>query len=108
VRSAPLGVVLSGASVALHHGGAGTAHAVARAGVPSVVVPFTADQPFWGARMHRQGVAAEPIPARKLTVESLVPAITDALARRARAHEVGLAMRAEDGVRVAVDVVAAL
>ncbi|WP_375404949.1 glycosyltransferase [uncultured Amnibacterium sp.] len=105
VRSAALEPVLRGASVVLHHGGAGTAHAVARAGVPSVVVPFTADQPFWGARMHRLGVAAEPVPARRLTVDTLVPAITDALGRRARALEVERAMRTEDGVRRAVDVI---
>jgi sterol 3beta-glucosyltransferase len=30
----------------VHHGGAGTTAAGLRAGVPSVIVPFTADQPF--------------------------------------------------------------
>ena len=49
VRTVDHVAVLLHAHVALHHGGAGTVHAVARAGVPSVVVPFLADQPFWAA-----------------------------------------------------------
>jgi UDP:flavonoid glycosyltransferase YjiC (YdhE family) len=105
VRSAPLAPVLSGASVVLHHGGAGTAHAVARAGVPSVVLPFIADQPFWADRLHRAGVAAGPIPARRATAAALSAAVADAMGRSARAVEVGLAMRAEGGVQRAVEVI---
>ena len=33
----------------VHHGGAGTTSAGLRAGVPSVVVPFFGDQPYWGS-----------------------------------------------------------
>lgn len=40
----------------VHHGGAGTTAAGLRAGVPSVVVPFFADQPFWADRVHQLGV----------------------------------------------------
>ena len=108
LRSAPLGPLLAGAAVVLHHGGAGTTHAVARAGVPSVVVPFTADQPFWAARLRRLGIAAAPLPPRRLRVGTLVRAITDALARTARAEEVAAAMRTERGVQHAVDVIASL
>lgn len=108
VRAAPLGPVLSGAAVVVHHGGAGTTHAVGRAGAPAVVVPFTADQPFWAARAHRLGVAAEPLPARRLTERALAPRIADALGRHDRAVEVGIAMREEDGVQRALEVLAAL
>jgi sterol 3beta-glucosyltransferase len=104
VRSVPFGAVLSRATLAVHHGGAGTAHAVARAGVPAVVVPVTADQPFWAAQLHRQGVAAAPIPLRRLSAGTLVPAMTDALSRRDRAAEVGRVMRREHGVHRALDV----
>jgi sterol 3beta-glucosyltransferase len=108
VRSAPFDAVLPGAALAVHHGGAGTSHAVARAGVPAVVVPVTADQPFWALQLHRQGVAAAPIPLRRLSVDALVPAMVDALSRRERAAEVGRLMRREHGVRQAVDVLEAL
>jgi sterol 3beta-glucosyltransferase len=104
VRSVPFDAVLPLATLAVHHGGAGTAHAVARAGVPAVVVPVTADQPFWAAQLHRQGVAAAPIPLRRLSAGTLVPAMTDALSRRERAAEVGRVMRREHGVHRALDV----
>ena len=106
--AAPFDAVMPGAALAVHHGGAGTAHAVARAGVPAVVVPVTADQPFWGAQLHRRGVAAPPIPVRRLTAAALAPAIADAVGRRDRAATVGRAMRREDGVRVALDVLTSL
>ncbi|WP_110516095.1 glycosyltransferase [Herpetosiphon llansteffanensis] len=32
----------------VHHGGAGTTGATLRSGKPSIVVPFSFDQPFWG------------------------------------------------------------
>ncbi|TCL83588.1 MULTISPECIES: glycosyltransferase [unclassified Rathayibacter] len=108
VRSAPFDAVLPGAALAVHHGGAGTSHAVARAGVPAVVVPVTADQPFWAAQLHRQGLAAAPVPLRRLSAGTLVPAMTDALSRRERAAEVGRLLRSEHGVQRAVEVLEAL
>jgi len=106
--SAPFDVVLPEAALAVHHGGAGTSHDVARAGIPAVVVPVTADQPFWGAQLHRRGVAARPIPIRRLTAEVLTRAIADALTCRQRAAEVGEAMRQEDGLGAALDVLTSL
>ncbi|MCJ1684813.1 glycosyltransferase [Rathayibacter sp. VKM Ac-2928] len=108
VRSAPFDAVLPGAALAVHHGGAGTSHTVARAGVPAVVVPVTADQPFWAAQLHRQGLAAAPVPLRRLSAGTLVPAMTDALSRRERAAEVGRLLRSEHGVQRALDVLEAL
>ncbi|CCQ17131.1 putative glycosyl transferase (fragment), partial [Rhodococcus sp. AW25M09] len=43
---------------AVHHGGAGTTAASARAGLPTLVCWFSADQPFWGAALHRIGAGA--------------------------------------------------
>lgn len=108
VRAAPFPAVLPGAAVVIHHGGAGTSHAVARAGVPAVVVPVTADQPFWGTQLHRRGIAAAPIPVRRLTTAALVTAVADALTRGGRAAEVGRAMRREDGLAAALDVLGLL
>ena len=33
----------------VHHGGVGTTAAGLAAGVPSIITPFFADQPFWGS-----------------------------------------------------------
>ncbi|MFI7742791.1 glycosyltransferase [Kocuria rhizosphaericola] len=104
--SLPLDAVLPGAALAVHHGGAGTVHTVARAGVPHVVVPFLADQPFWGRQLHRLGLAAAPIPQKKLTVERLTAAIDDALRCRSAAEQVGQEVRKEHGLQTALSVLA--
>lgn len=92
-------------SAVVHHGGAGTAHTATRAGVPSVVVPFAGDQPFWAERLRRLGVAPPPLDARKMTARQLSTAIelAERPAIRERARELGEAMREEDGLAVAVD-----
>ncbi|GLY06546.1 glycosyltransferase [Actinoplanes sp. NBRC 101535] len=90
----------------VHHGGAGTTAAAVRAGVPQVVCPFVADQPFWGRRMHQLGVAPEPIAQRSLTVTTLAAAIRRAVGDPdmiGAARRLGERVRAENGVAVAVD-----
>lgn len=42
----------------VHHGGAGTTVAAARAGAPQVVAPQIADQPYWGERVTELGLGA--------------------------------------------------
>ncbi|TQM57399.1 glycosyltransferase [Humibacillus xanthopallidus] len=83
----------------VHHGGAGTTAAALRAGVPQVVVPHAADQPYWGRRMADLGVAAEPIARKDLTPARLERALDVALSRGAReaAYRLGEQVRAEDG-----------
>ena len=89
----------------VHHGGAGTTGAGLRAGKPTLVCPFSGDQPFWGQRVHALGAGPAPIPIRKLTVETLAAALerltTDSLIA-ARADELGRLIRGEDGVGRAV------
>lgn len=92
-------------SVVVHHGGAGTTAAGLRAGVPSIVVPHFADQPFWAERVKIAGVGPEPIPRKELTVEKLAYAIRVAVTHKpmqARAAALGEKIRAEDGVGNAV------
>lgn len=91
---------------AVHHGGAGTTALSLRAGVPAIVVPFFTDQSFWGARVAGLGVGPRPIPRAKLSVERLAGEIrratTDAeMIKRARL--LGKKIRAEDGVKRAVE-----
>ena len=90
----------------VHHGGAGSTAAGLHAGVPSLLVPFMADQPFWGRRVHALGVGPKPIPRRQLTAENLAGGIrllvTDEAMRR-RAADLGALIRAEDGVARAAE-----
>lgn len=84
----------------IHHGGAGTTSAGLRAGIPNIVVPFTADQPFWGRRVHTIGAGPNPILVKHLSVEGLVRSIAEAgmNAFRERAQGIGQKVRGEDGV----------
>ena len=97
----PHATVLPRCSVVMHHGGAGTVHAAVRAGVVSVTVPFLADQPFWGALLHRRGLGAAPVPARRLTADRLGAALTT-LPDPSVAAEAARAMAREDGCRTAM------
>lgn len=105
IGSAPHDRVFPRAAVNVHHGGAGTTAAALAAGVPSVVVPFGADQPFWARRAHELGVAPQAPSFAKLTRPALASAIGRAMtddALRDRAAQLGELIRAEDGVATAV------
>ncbi|KXK14385.1 MAG: sterol 3-beta-glucosyltransferase [Chloroflexi bacterium OLB15] len=88
-------------AVIVHHGGSGTTASGMRAGVPTVVIPHQGDQGFWGRTVKRLGVGTNPIPRKKLTVESLAAAITEATTNRAmqvNARALGEKISAEDGL----------
>jgi sterol 3beta-glucosyltransferase len=90
----------------VHHCGSGTTAAGLRAGVPAVPVPFFGDQPFWARCLHDRGVAAPPIPIKRLDTERLTEAIRyvvhDSRVRE-RASTIGERVRSEDGVGRAVE-----
>lgn len=92
-------------AVIVHHGGSGTTASGMRAGVPTVVIPHQGDQGFWGRTVNRLGVGTTPIPRKKLTVESLAAAITEATTNRAmqvNARAIGEKISAEDGLEEAI------
>lgn len=89
----------------IHHGGAGTTAAGLRAGVPSGIVPFFADQHFWSQRVHRLGVGPQPVARAQLTLEKLIIMLSQAVSdptMRQRAQAVSAQLKAEDGVGTAV------
>jgi sterol 3beta-glucosyltransferase len=89
----------------VHHGGAGTTAAGLRAGVPSLLAPFAADQFFWAERVSGLGVGPRLPGMRRLTVEALAAGIHTAVtdtALHARAAALGEQIRAEDGLAAAV------
>jgi UDP:flavonoid glycosyltransferase YjiC (YdhE family) len=108
LNSAPHNWLFPRMAAVVHHGGAGTTAEGLRAGVPTVIVPFIVDQPFWGKRVKDLGVGPAPIPAKKLTADKLASAIQTATMdskMKARAAALGRAIRAEDGVGNAVKIV---
>jgi sterol 3beta-glucosyltransferase len=85
----------------VHHGGSGAMSAGLRAGVPSLVVAFMADQPFWGRRIYELGCGPRPIRRKALTADRLAEAIGQAITDRGmqeRAAQIGQQIRSEDGI----------
>ncbi len=109
LEAAPHDWLLPKCKMVIHHGGAGTISAGLRAGIPNVVVPFTADQPFWGKRVQAIGAGPKPILVKRLSTEKLVQAMAEAeneaICKRAQA--IGQRIRSEDGVGQAVALIEA-
>ena len=91
-------------SMVIHHGGAGTTHTAVRAGVPSVVIPFAADQFFWADRLEKAGVAPRYVPHTRLSASLLSDMVAFAEKEEVRANAIrlGAAMNKEDGVACAI------
>ena len=94
-------------SAVVHHGGASTTAAGLKAGVPSVIIPFFGDQPFWGQRIADLGVGSKPIPRKQLTAGRLANAIQEVVTNediRQRAAKLGKKIQTENGVESAVKI----
>jgi sterol 3beta-glucosyltransferase len=105
IESAPHDWLFPQVAAVVHHGGAGTTAAGLRAGKPTVICPFIADQPFWGRVVHELGVGPKPIPQKKLAVEKLAAAISAAVGDPQmvqRAADLGGKIRNEDGIAHAI------
>jgi sterol 3beta-glucosyltransferase len=92
------------AAVVVHHGGAGTTHATAAAGVPSVVVPQVGDQRYWADRLHRLGLAPAAVMPEHAG-DRLADAVLETAAdpqRMAVARSLAERLAAEDGLGAAV------
>ena len=74
----------------IHHGGAGTSHAAARAGSPQLVVPQIVDQPYWGSRVWDLGIGAAHDGATP-TADSLSAALESALKPGVRTQALAVA-----------------
>ena len=92
-------------SVVVHHGGSGTTGAALRAGRPSIIVPFIADQAFWGRRIERLGAGTALMGEKRLSPRTLTEALRHVLREEAmwgRAARLGQSIRAENGADQAV------
>lgn len=87
----------------IHHGGAGTTIAAARAGAPQVIVPQIGDQPYWARRVAELGIgaahdgaaptAASLSAALEMALAPKVPARARALAGKVRANGADVAAK---------------
>jgi vancomycin aglycone glucosyltransferase len=86
----------------VHHGGAGTTTAAARAGTPQVIVPQIGDQSYWASRVWDLGIGSAhngPTPTAQSLSAALASALTDGT--RARALAVADAVVADGAMRAA-------
>lgn len=94
----------------VHHGGAGTAAAGIRAGIPTLICPFFGDQHLWAQAFVHEGLAVEPCPIQDLTPEVLAAAFRTlrgldekGAEMRRRCAQIGRQLQEEDGVAGGVD-----
>lgn len=104
IKSVPHEWLFTKVAAVVHHGGAGTT----AAGVPSVIVPFGGDQPFWGRQLYKMNIGTKPILRKHLTVKRFSEAIMEATSNQgmiAEAKLVGQKLREENGAKNAVSVI---
>jgi UDP:flavonoid glycosyltransferase YjiC (YdhE family) len=91
-------------SAVVHHGGAGTTACGLLNALPTTIVPFFGDQPFWGDMVAAAGSGPRPIPHKSLNAQNLAEALRFCHREEAQAAAIGIAeqMKAEDGVQAAV------
>jgi len=85
----------------IHHGGAGTTTAAALAGVPQLVLPHAADQPYWARRVVALGIGMahhDPV-----TTTSVAAALESVVApeTRERAEAVAAEIRSDGAAQAA-------
>lgn len=106
---APYSDVFPRAAAVVHQGGVGTTGQALRAGRPTLVMPYSHDQPDNAARLERLGTS-RTIPRKKYTAKRAVKELRELLGNpkyARRADEVGRIVRAEDGVKAACDAIEA-
>ncbi|HMP41952.1 MAG TPA: glycosyltransferase, partial [Roseiflexaceae bacterium] len=111
IEYAPYGWLFPQMAAVVHHGGSGTTGFALRSGVPSLVVPFAFDQPFWGERTARLGAGPPPLPYHALTAQRLAAAMrvaVDTAELKAGAAALGQKLRSERGIEAAVALIGAL
>jgi sterol 3beta-glucosyltransferase len=103
--------LFSRAALVVHHGGAGTTAAAFRAGVPTLVVPHTLDQPIWAEFARATGCARTVIPFNQLTAARLGASMRASLAEAGiyrSAKNFAERIRTEEGVATAATLIEGL
>jgi sterol 3beta-glucosyltransferase len=75
--------------------------------VPTVIIPFFGDQPFWAQRVDKLGVGTKGLHRKTLTADGLTQAIraTADPQMRMRAKALGECIEAENGVQRATEII---
>lgn len=107
VSYAPYSQIFPRACVIAHQGGIGTTAQALRAGHPTLVMPYSHDQPDNAARAERLGTS-RTIPRKQYSAARVAKELRELLENpnyAAKAAETGRIIQAENGVGVACDVI---
>jgi UDP:flavonoid glycosyltransferase YjiC (YdhE family) len=108
INDAPHGTLFPRLAGVMHHGGCGTTHTAARAGLPQFILPQIADQFYWGHRIHCLGLGPKPVVPKKLTARKLTKVLRDMSensAYRWNAKALASKNRFKDGTPKVVDTI---
>jgi rhamnosyltransferase subunit B len=103
----PYSQVFPHASVIVHQGGIGTTAQGLRAGRPTLIMPYSHDQPDNASRAERLGTS-RTIAQSQYRVKRLVPILQDLLddsTYATKAQAIAAALQAEDGIGQACNVI---
>lgn len=107
VNYAPYSQIFSRACAIVHQGGIGTTAQALRAGRPTLIMPYSHDQPDNAARVQRLGtsrtISCEQYLASRVAKE--LSKLLENPSYAAKASEIGRIIQAENGVDVACDAI---
>ena len=107
----PHSLIFPRVAAAVHHGGAGTTTAAARAGVPQILLPHILDQYYWAHRVEVLGLGPPALPIERVTVERLRDrmsrGVNDSFIQE-RVNRLAPLVTARNGVTAAVEKIEAL
>jgi sterol 3beta-glucosyltransferase len=75
-----------------------------RAGVPSVIMPFLADQPWWASRLSLAGLGPKAVSRKSTNHRSLARALGEAIACGDAVRQAAEFIATEDGLGRALSV----
>jgi rhamnosyltransferase subunit B len=105
--SIPYSKIFPRACAIIHQGGIGTTAQALRAGRPTLIMPYTYDQPDNAARVKRLGTS-RTILRKQYSVSRVAKELGELIGNpryAAKAAEIGCMVQAEDGVGVACDAI---
>jgi vancomycin aglycone glucosyltransferase len=111
VDNVPHSLIFPKVAAAVHHGGAGTTTAAARAGVPQVLLPHILDQYYWADRIEVMKLGPRALSVEKVTTEVLTDRISVAVndpSIRERVNRLAPLVAARNGVTAAAEYLEAL
>lgn len=110
-QAIPHSLIFQNCSAAIHHGGCGTTHSVARAGIPQMIVPLIIDQPYWAYRISQLQLGPEAVKISRVSADELERKVCDLVRNetyKKQATEMGAKIRSERSVENVCDFIESL